>query len=294
MLVNRMFRERALRRRGRQEPLDDLLQVTAPHEWLILAGLAAVLAALIAFVLFGRVDRAATFDAVLISPGERQSVVAPVSGTVTEVLVAETATVVKGQPIAYVHAFAVQQRESAIVEIINTLEKEGRLTEGAREDLLLTLLTAGGTTEPRTEIVSPTDGKVVSLDLVDGQPVTEGDSLGFVRLDSTDPPEVVAYVSPVDAVRLEAGMEASVGFAIADDTPDRVLPARVSEVSRRADEPPRWLLDRGVTIPQEPHLLRVTPAEAWPDIPDDDANVSLRVVLGRESLASLLAPGSGS
>ena len=289
-----MFRERALLRRGRQEPLDDLLQVTAPHEWLILAGLAATLAALIAFVLFGRVDRAATFDAVLVSPGERQSVIAPVSGTVTDVLVAETDMVARGQPLAYIQTFAAQQRQLVIVEIIDTLEKKGQLTEGAREELLLKLLAAGGTTEPLAEIVSPTDGRVVSLDLMDGQPVTEGDSLGFVRLDSAGPPEVVAYVAPADAARLEAGMEASVGVAVTGGTPDRVLQARVAEVSRRADEPPRWLLDRGLTIPQEPHLLRVTPAEAWTDIPADDANVSLRVVLGRETLASLLAPGSGS
>ena len=289
-----MFRERALLRRGRQEPLDELLQVTAPHEWLILAGLAAVLTALIAFVLFGRVDRAATFDALLVSPGERQSVVAPVSGTVTGVLAAETDRVARGQPLAYVQTLAAQQRESVIVEIIDTLEKKGQLTEGAREELLLTLLAAGWATEPLSEIVSPGDGEVVSLDVMDGQPVTEGDSVGFVRLDSTDPPEVVAYVSPVDAARLEAGMEASVGVAVTGGRPDRVFRARVAEVSRRVEEPPRWLLERRLTIPQEPHLLRVTPAEAWPDIPADDANVSLRVVLGSETLASLLAPGSGS
>ena len=290
-----MFRERALQRRGRQEPLDDLLQVTAPHEWLILAGLAAAphwpLSPLSCSVGWTEQPPSTLF---LVSPGERQSVVAPVSGTVTGVLVAETDRVARGQPLAYVQTLAAQQRESVIVEIIDTLEKKGRLTEGAREELLLTLLAAGWATEPLSEIVSPGDGKVVSLDVMDGQPVTEGDSVGFVRLDSTGPPEVVAYVSPVDAARLEAGMEASVGVAVTGGRPDRIFQARVAEVSRRADEPPRWLLERRLTIPQEPHLLRVTPAEAWPDIPADDANVSLRVVLGRETLASLLAPGSGS
>ena len=294
MLLNRMFRERALQRRGRPEPLDDLLQVTAPHEWLILAALAAILAVLVLFVFLGRVDRTASFEAVLVSPGERHNIVAPVSGTVTEALVTESETVAKGQPLAYVQTFAAQHRESVIVEIIDTLEKKGQLTAGARDELLLTLLSAGWTTEPLSEIVSPGDGRVVSLDLMDGQPVSEGDSVGLVRLDSTDPPEVVAFVSPDDAARLQPGMEATVGVAGPGETPDRVFEAQVTGVSRRAEEPPAWLLGQGLTIPPEPHLLQVTPAEAWPDMPDDGSNVSLRVALGSQSLASLLAPGSGS
>jgi len=53
---NRMFRERALQRRARQEPLDDRLQVSAPHEWLIAAGLVAMLLVLAAFVVFGGIE----------------------------------------------------------------------------------------------------------------------------------------------------------------------------------------------------------------------------------------------
>lgn len=53
---NRMFRERALQRRARQEPLDDRLQVSAPHEWLIVAGLAAMLLVLAAFAVFGGME----------------------------------------------------------------------------------------------------------------------------------------------------------------------------------------------------------------------------------------------
>jgi len=51
-----MFRERALQRRARQEPLDDRLQVSAPHEWLIAAGLVLMLLVLVACVAFGGVD----------------------------------------------------------------------------------------------------------------------------------------------------------------------------------------------------------------------------------------------
>ena len=64
MLFNRMFRERALDHRARQEPLDDRLQITAPHEWLIVAGLGLMLLVLITYGVFVRVERTASYDAV--------------------------------------------------------------------------------------------------------------------------------------------------------------------------------------------------------------------------------------
>ena len=44
LFVNRrrLFREAAFARRGQTEPLDGLLRVTAPHEWVILVGPALV------------------------------------------------------------------------------------------------------------------------------------------------------------------------------------------------------------------------------------------------------------
>ena len=56
MFYNRMFRERALQRRARQEPLDDRLQVSAPHEWLVVVALAAMLLVLVAFAVFGGIE----------------------------------------------------------------------------------------------------------------------------------------------------------------------------------------------------------------------------------------------
>ena len=238
MLFNRIFRERALQRRGRQEPLDDLLQITAPHEWLILAGLAVMLVVFIAFGLFGRVDRAVSYEAVLAFPGEHHYLAAPVSGTVTDVLVGEADTVAPGQIIAYVQAFLAQYRESVIVEVIDTPGGSEQLTEGARDELLLTLLAAGWTADPLNEIVSPISGRIVSLDLTAGQPVSAGGPIGLVFLESTGPPKVVAFVSPVDAGRLHAGMSASVTVAGPAGAFDRVFRGKVAEVSPRAKSPP--------------------------------------------------------
>ena len=100
MFINRLFREQALARRRRQEPLDDLLQVTAPHEWLLVAGLGAMFLSLLVYGAVGSVERSLSYDTVVVLPGERYPVPAPVSGTVVEVLAEVGDTVEPGQVIA--------------------------------------------------------------------------------------------------------------------------------------------------------------------------------------------------
>ena len=157
MPFNQIFRERALKERARQEPLDDRLQITAPHEWLIVAGLGVMLLALMAYGAWGTVERTSTYEAVLVLPGERHYLVAPVSGTVAEVLVESADTVAPGQAIAYVRTSAAQHRESVIVGIIDALEESGQSLEGSQGELLRALRAAGSAAESasRTEIVSP-------------------------------------------------------------------------------------------------------------------------------------------
>ena len=291
MLFNRIFRERALDHRARQEPLDDRLQITAPHEWLIVAGLVLMLLVLITYGAFVRVERTASYDAVLVLPGERHYLVAPVSGTVVDVLVEVTDTVVPGQPIAYVQTPGGQHRGAVIGEIINALENSGQLGEGSRKELLQALLEVGSSAEsaPESQIVSPHGGQVVALDLAPGQAVSAGAFVGLVHTSAAGQPEVVAFVSPDDAGHLRVGMEARVSVG-----GERVLPGRVTDVSPRADAPPRWLADRGLAIPQRPHQVRVALVDDEPDLPmGDGIGVSLQIVLGRESLASVLVSGSG-
>jgi len=291
-----MFRERALRRRGRQEPLDDRLQITAPHEWLIVVGLCVMVFALMAFSVFGRVERTMSVAAVLVLPGERHYLIAPASGTVENVLVEVTDTVTPGQPVAHIRPSDAQHWESVIVGVISALEKRDQLEEEARIELLQALLVAGSATSSsaQIEVISPYGGEVVALNLTPGQVVDTGASVGLVRAASTSGPEVVALVAPSEAATLSAGMEARVSFGGPNDGGRQVFQGRVAEVSARPGTPPKWLADQGLAIPQQAHLLRVALAGNEPDVlPADGAAASLRIVLGRESLVSLLASGSG-
>ena len=135
---------------------------------------------------------------------------------------------------------------------------------------------------------------MVALNLTPGQAVDAGASVGLVREASTNRPEAMAFISPSDAANLSAGMEARVTLGGPADGGGQILQGQVAEVSARPATPPKWLADQGLAIPQQAHLLRVALTGDEPDVlPADGAVVSLRIVLGRESLASLLAPGSG-
>lgn len=70
-LGSSQFRESAIIRNASPEPLEDRAQVTAPREWVVLLCLGLILAALVAWGLFGSVERTLRADGVLVRSAER-------------------------------------------------------------------------------------------------------------------------------------------------------------------------------------------------------------------------------
>jgi len=260
VFINRLFRERALARRGRQEPLDDRLQVTAPHEWLLVIGLGAMFVALLVYLAVGSVERSLSYEAVVVLPGERFPVSAPVPGTVVETLADVGDTVEAGQAIARLRPLA-PDASAAAADV---------------------------------DVVSVTGGEIMTLDAAPGMPVSAGEPVALVRVVAPGPPEALALVLPGDARRLEAGMAAQVSVA-GRNRDTGIHPAEVAAVSERAFTPPAWLEDLGMSASAPSHLVRVPlVSDGHGDVITDGSRGSLRVVLGRSSLLSLLAPGDGS
>ena len=298
MFINRLFREQALARRRRQEPLDDRLQVTAPHEWLLVAGLGVMILALLVYGAVGSVERSLSYDAVVVLPGERYPVAAPVSGTVVEVLAELGNTVEPGQVIARLRPPVAQQRDSEARRLLGSLVEESHRNDEAAADLLLLLLALAsdgdvGGSGAGVDVVTVTGGEIMALDLAPGMPVRAGELVALVRDASSGPPEALALVPSGDAGRLEAGMAARVSVARANREAS-IFPAEVAAVSDRAVAPPEWLAGLGISAPAGSHLVRVRLEDAgMGDAVADGSMGSLRVVLGRSSFLSLLAPGGG-
>ncbi len=63
----RLFRDEAFARRGRSEPIDGLLRVSAPHEWLFGALLGCALIGLLAWAVFGTLERGISTPCTLVA-----------------------------------------------------------------------------------------------------------------------------------------------------------------------------------------------------------------------------------
>ena len=105
MAQQKLFRQ-AASRRGQAEPINGLLRVTAPHEWVILAVLALMVLAVLLWAVFGRIERTLTADCVVAQADERFLVAADAAGTVVDVVVGVGDSVVAGQTIAHVRTTA--------------------------------------------------------------------------------------------------------------------------------------------------------------------------------------------
>ena len=259
---NKVFREEAVARRSRPEPLDDRLQVTAPHEWMVLAGLALSLLAFLAWGVFGSVDRRLAARAVLVQPGERHAVVSPVSGNVIEVLADVGDPLEAGQAIARVRLPEAERQARITRGLVAAVEAGMGQAEGApaafQEALLASARNALGEAETLAgeTIAAPHGGKLVAHRLVPGQPVRTGETIAQLRGGSEGVWQALAFVSSQDAGKLAAGMAAEVQVALPGQPDSSTLDARVLDISPRPAAAPEWLADFGLSTPAPSHLLR--------------------------------------
>ena len=241
-----MFREKALARRSERDAVDARLQVTAPHEWLLLSGLGLALLVLLAYGLLGRAERSLMIETVLVRPGERVDVVAGVAGVVVDVLAEVGDTVARNQAIARVRTVEAEQLNAVLGRLRELLEN----AESARSPAAVELLSAlavpravsgqGGAGAFTTQdIVASHSGKIATLALAVGRRVAVGELAARIRLESDGPLEALGFVAPEDAIRLAPDMEAQVLLTVSGTDAPRRLPARVEDVSlaRRAPGP---------------------------------------------------------
>ena len=287
-----LFREQAIASQGKSERLDVLLQVTAPHEWLILAGLALILLGAGAWSVFGNIERRLTTECVLIRSGDRRAVLAEVSGTVADVLVDTGDAVQSGQAIARVGRPELRRSMRIARARVAALETRppGERLRAVRAELAdLELLEAVGNV-----IVSPYAGEVAALALTPGQPVAGGAEVAWVRSGTAGSLEAAAFVAPADAAQVAAGMAARVLVAARDGRAVSVLEADLLEISARPTTAPGWFAGLGFAAPDQGHLVRLSLRGAPGPALADGQPCRVDVVTRRQAPIRFLAwAGSG-
>ena len=286
-----LYREEAIRSRGKTERLDVLPQVTAPHEWVILAGLALVLLAAGAWSVFGSIERRLTAECLLVRPGDRRAVLAELSGAVTEVLVRTDDAVRPGQALARVGRPELRRSIRLARARIAALETgpAGERLRAARAALAdLELAESVGDV-----IVSPYAGTVAALALTPGRPVTAGAEVARIRTGGAAGMEAVALMAPADAALVAAGMPARVLAPAPDGRGMSALEARVAAVSARPASAPSWLAGFGLPAPDHGRLVRLSLRSAPSRTLADGERCRLDVVTRRQAPIRFLA-GAGS
>ncbi len=289
----RLFREEAFARRGKTEPLNGLLRVTAPHEWVILVFLAIALLCLAAWGLFGRVEQSIAARCVLAHPGDRFTVVAESSGNVVELLAEVGDTVVAGQPIARMRTPDLSREIAIARSRVDLLESKDAKMSDALEVARLELIDLEARQAAGEFITTPYAGTITGYNLTFGQVVTVGTSVAYVRLGSGSELEAVALISQQDAARLEKGMDAQVMTPNRDRESMKALSAELRFISAKPVTPPEWLKAMGLPAIAPSHLVQLALREPAASTLADGDSCDLRIVLRRVSPVRLLfAAGS--
>ena len=289
-----LFREEAIASHGKTERLDVLPQVTAPHEWAVLAGLTLVLLGVGAWSVFGTIERRLTAECLLVRPGDRRAVLAELSGTVAEVLVSTGDAVRSGQAVARVRRPELRRSIRIARARIDALDAraagERERLRGARAELAdLEMTEAVGDV-----IVSPWAGTVTTLALTPGQPVAAGAVVAWVRTGTADGMEAVAFIAPAQAAGVAAGLTARVLVPAPDGRRPSVLAADLREVAARPAASPGWLAAFGLAAPDGGHLVRLSLRSAPDRTLADGDPCRLDVVTRRQAPIRFLARvGSG-
>lgn len=287
-----LFRKEAVARRGHAEPIDGLLRVTAPHEWMILLALVLALLALLGWSLFGSIERSLTAGCVLVRAGDRHPVVSESSGSVVEVLVDVGDVVAADQPIARIATPELSRQVRAAAARVNALEAQdprGGSADVAAADLLrlarLELQEFEAARAAGELVVTPHAGEITSHSLVPGQALTVGEEIAVIREAAAPHFEAVTFLPAERAHDVEPGMAARVVVAGGSQS----LDAEVLSVSARPATPPGWLADLGLAAPATAHRMTLSLREPPGHAVADGDGCRLRIVLRTEAPIRLVA-----
>ena len=294
-MFNNPFHNLAADAKNKREQLDRLLRITAPHERLALAGIGLVVAAFVAWLLFGSVVRSVTVDGVLIAPGERHAAVSAEPGQLLEYLVRPGDRVRAGQPVARQTVPDLERETTALRERVSLLRAEIARSGGtgsALRSLLaatrVALLRMEARRSARQTIVSRTAGEVMVLSRAAGDFLPAGTAVAQIRHAGNRPFQAVLRVDRPTAQRIRPGMAATVEFALPDGATLRLNGTVAGAV---AGPLPGWLAGLKPAVPPSRHRIDIRLDGASDFIVPDGTTCRIRVELGRRAPISLLDAG---
>jgi len=293
-VFNSPFLEEAAASRDERQQLDHLLRVAAPHERAVLAGIGALVLALVAWALFGSIVQTVAIDGVLIKPGDRHDVVSSEPGHLVEYLVDVGDQVAPGDPVARQSVPELDRERQLLRDRANLLQEEIRDSAGGSAALRSRLASARSAMlqlearrSAREVLASHVEGEVMALGLTPGDYLSPGTAVAQIRTAEDDTVQAVTQVGSRLAGSIRSGMKASIEVAVPSGGIRR-LNADVALVT--PGSLPKWLAAERVPVVGKVHRVNVA-LDPQPDMLDlDGAACRIRVVLGPYRPIALLRP----
>ena len=299
MIKHSVFRQKAMKSAAQPEPNDNLLRVTAPGEWLLVAALAASLVAALVWLGLANVERTVTGAGTLVYAGERRAVSAVSSGVVSEVAARPGDRVDDGQVIARLRLPELDWRLRVARERLALLEALAE-EDGATEDWVRVALAEAGvevvelaaSASAAGAVTSPFAGEITTSRLAPDYAVSAGEAVAEIRVGGDDSLEAVMFASAADGGRVAAGMPARV--MLGDGPNAAVFAASVVSIAPPPAGYSRFDADRGARPEADTLMVRLALRDA-PDFPvADGLPCRVRIVLERSSPLGLLLPSAGA
>ncbi|MDE0612695.1 MAG: HlyD family efflux transporter periplasmic adaptor subunit [Gammaproteobacteria bacterium] len=290
-MFNSLFFDDAAASRNKRHQLGYLLRVAAPHERVILAGIGAVLLALLVWILFGSVVRSVTVDGVLLKPGIRHEVVSTEPGHLMKFLVTLGDQIEKGGAIARQTVPELEREITALRDQIEILEAGVRQVGGDGTNSFLisaqeALLQMEARRIAKEVIASHMNGEIMVLDAAPGDYLPAGSVVAQLRDPEDKPLQAVLLVAPRMAKRLRAGMQTSVEVVMSDGAVREVDGEIVAVTSGPF---PNWLAAFQSESVDYAYRVDITlDSESKLAVPDGTP-CHVRIMLGRHSPIALLS-----
>lgn len=277
--------------KSQREQLDDLLQVTAPHERVFLFGSGVVVLVFLCWMAFGSVSRSLSIDGILIESGPRYPIVSKSDGRLETYLVVPGDRLEAGDPVARQTVPELEKRTAVLRELVDSVAADVGEAGG---DALVPLRTSVRKSLLRLEteriakgiIVNHRSGVVMTLLRSPGEELAAGDKLVWMRAGNELPFRVVAQIPDNVARQISPGMPVTVTVALPHEPP-RHFSARVADTTVKTW--PDWLAP-GMPVDLDGSFQRVDFLFDTDDVTgvSDGTPVKVHITLEQHSPATLL------
>jgi len=211
-MADKLFRQAALDRLTSPEQLHTLMRVTDVKGWIALLGAALVIATVVIWGIFGKIQSKVGATGILMGGAGLIELSAQGDGDIVAVDVAAGDLVKKGQVVARLAQPTLTQQIETLKRRVDELNQDAAagtlsVSQGSRRDRLkgdLERLEQQLTDNSR--IISPGEGRVVEIRAVAGDHVTSGHPIVIVERAGAEALEALLYFDSNEGKSLKPGM----------------------------------------------------------------------------------------